>query len=50
MAAASQRLVDSKPTVSKFQSALASCHKNIGLLLRATGQPTEALRSYEQAR
>ena len=36
--------------VTQFQSDLALCHNNIGLIQSATGRPAAALKSHEQAR
>ena len=44
-----QKLADANPTVTDFQSDLASSHNNIGILLNATGKPAEALKAYEAA-
>ena len=45
-----ERLARENPTVTQFQSDLATSHDNIGMLLRETGKPAEALAAYEQAR
>ena len=44
------RLARENPTVTEFQSELAESHINIGILLRETGKPAEALAALEQAR
>jgi serine/threonine-protein kinase len=43
-----ERLAEANPSVSKFQSDLASCHNEIGLLLSDT-KPANALKSYNAA-
>ena len=37
------------PTVTAYESDLASSHQGIGALLRATGHPADALESYRRA-
>ena len=44
-----QKLADANPTVTEFQSDLATSHNNIGNLLSDTGKPAEALKAYESA-
>ncbi len=41
-----QKLVDAHPSVIEFQSNLAITQNNLGVLLRDTGRPDEALKAY----
>src|SRR5262249_44913755 len=45
-----RKLVAARPGVSEFRSALAGALTNMGLLLNQTGQRTEALAAYQEAR
>jgi serine/threonine protein kinase/tetratricopeptide (TPR) repeat protein len=44
-----QKLADANPTVTEFQSGLATIHTNIAVLLRDTGKPAEAMKAHESA-
>jgi serine/threonine protein kinase/tetratricopeptide (TPR) repeat protein len=44
-----QKLVDTNPAVTQFQSDLALSHNNIGALLEDTGNSAEALEAYRKA-
>jgi hypothetical protein len=44
-----QKLAEANPTVTNFQSDLATSHHNIGLLLTSAGKPAEGVAAYESA-
>jgi hypothetical protein len=44
-----QKLVDENPTNAFYREVLASASRNLGDVVRSSGRPAEAKRSYEQA-
>jgi tetratricopeptide (TPR) repeat protein len=44
-----QKLADANPAVTEFQSDLAQSHNDVGVVLRAIGEPEEALASFRKA-
>ena len=41
--AINQKLADADPSVTHFQSSLAESHNSLGIVLRMTGKPEEAI-------
>jgi tetratricopeptide (TPR) repeat protein len=44
-----QKLADAYPAVDRYQSGLATCHHNIGIVLQKSGKPAESLSAFRKA-